>query len=91
MKGERGVPPGPPRVSHGAQGYLKIKNVGPLGAREANFFHFLKQFFAYKSALGAVFWCFETLETCPVLGGFGWFSPGVEWPSRMPVHARFTS
>ena len=30
------------------------------------------RFFAYTSALGALFCEFEALETCPIRGGFGW-------------------
>ena len=47
--------------------------------------------FAYKWALEAMFCWFEASETCPVRGGFGWFNPGVEWASGMPVHVRFTA
>ena len=55
-----------------------------------NVFLDVTQFFAYKSSLVAIFWCFDTPETWPGRGGIGWFNSGVEWPSGMPIHARFT-
>ena len=46
--------------------------------------------YAYKWAPGAVFWCFEALETWPGRVGFTPTNSQVEWASRMPVRARFT-
>ena len=43
----------------------------------------------YNLRLEPIFHGFEFIKTCPVRGGFGWFNPGVKWPSRMAVHARF--
>ena len=49
------------------------------------------QFFAYKSSLVAILCGFYTAEMWPVHGGSYWTSSGVEWPSRMPIHARFAA
>ena len=46
--------------------------------------------FAHKSLLKLIVEGFERIKNWPVHGGIDWFNYGVEWPCRMPVHARST-